>query len=231
MLIRLIQSGFSPTLLISFLLAIPCIIFSLSAHECAHAFVAYKLGDDTARLMGRMTLNPMKHLDPIGTVLLLIAGFGYARPVPVNPLRFKNSRRGMALTALAGPVTNFIIAFFFTIIYAVFIKVFPFNAISTDTGVFWFMIISYLLSYMVALNITLGVFNFIPIPPLDGSKILQLIIPDRAYEKIRPYERYISIVFIVLLVSGVLSVPINAVSSFIESGFRWFVYLILPFLR
>ena len=178
------------------------IIFTiLPIHEYAHAWMAKRQGDDTALYSGRLTLNPVSHIDPIGALLLFFTGFGWAKPVPVNPLRFKKQRKGMALTALAGPVSNLICAF----VGFVALK------ILTNTNLFNEMLVEYVLDdnymfllfdilyYFVIINIGLAIFNLIPIPPLDGSRILNAVLPDRIYFKIMQFERYGFIVLILLL--------------------------------
>lgn len=160
-----------------------CLIMSLTVHEFFHAFVADKLGDPTSRLRGRLTLNPLAHLDPLGTLALLIAGFGWAKPVPVDPYNFENPKRDMSLVALAGPASNFTIA----IIFAVFFNM----------GVAQQTIFSEIFILIVQLNLVLGIFNFVPVAPLDGSKIILSLLPnDLAYE----YESFMhQYGFIILL--------------------------------
>ncbi|MBQ3573729.1 MAG: site-2 protease family protein [Clostridia bacterium] len=161
-----------------------CVFLSLSVHEACHGLVAYLGGDRTAKYSGRLSINPFHHLDLFGTLSLLLFGFGWAKPVPVNPWNFKNKKLGMALTALGGPVSNLILGF---------IGYIGWTFINPGTV---FSLICY---YLVIYNIGLGVFNLIPIPPLDGSKILNAILPQRYYFKLMQYERYGFIVLIILI--------------------------------
>lgn len=179
----------------------------LPIHECAHAWVAEKMGDDTARRMGRITLNPLAHLDLLGSLCLLVSsisgiGFGWAKPVQVNPNNFKNKKLGMGLTALAGPASNFFLAFILMIIA----KIIIYTSGESETAAYIFTI----LYYMVLLNVGLTVFNFIPIPPLDGSKILASLLPNKLYyklyfsDKFQKAAPFIQIAFILLILLNFL---------------------------
>ena len=178
----------------------------IPVHEFAHGYVAYKLGDDTARLQGRLTLNPFAHLDPVGTVALLLVGFGWAKPVPVNPNRFKNRRSGMAISALAGPVANVILALLVMILYKLLIG-FGFFYKMPNLGMAQNLI--YIFSNIIWVSLCLAVFNLLPIPPLDGYKIFGSILPEKYYFFIMNYEQYIFIVLLLLLTTGVLAYPIT----------------------
>lgn len=184
---------------------IPAVLFAISMHEFAHGYVSYKLGDPTPKVSGRISLNPMKHLDPFGTLTLIFLGFGWAKPVMVNPNYYKNKKLGMLLVAIAGPVMNFIIAFLSALIIGVVTKLGVVNEFTATITQFFF--------YMSLINIGLGVFNLIPIPPLDGSKILGAILPERTYFKYMQYERYGFIILMVLLVSGILFIPLVAIQT------------------
>lgn len=174
-------------------------------HEFAHAYVAEKCGDDTARLKGRLTLNPFAHLDFIGTLMIFFFGIGYAKPVPVNPARLKHPRRDMALISLAGPVSNLLMAFVSVWVYYILMAV---GGSNIAVGA-----VAYFFSYAAQINVMLAVFNFLPIPPLDGSKIFSAILPDRIYFKIMQYDRYIMIGLMVLLFTGLLNTPLSWISN------------------
>lgn len=172
-------------------------------HECAHAWAADKMGDPTARNAGRITLNPFKHLSLFGTICMIFLGFGWAEPVPVNPNNFKNPKKGMAITALAGPFSNLIMAFLATVVYRILYVFYPENQ---DSLVLYIALMIF--QYIIILNIGLAVFNLLPIPPLDGSRIFNLILSDRAYFKIMKYEKYIMIALMVLVYAGALDKPL-----------------------
>jgi len=186
------------------------VLVALPVHEWAHAFAAYKLGDETAKWNGRLTLNPLKHLDLIGTVMLVLCGVGYAKPVPVNPYYFNNSKRGMALTSLAGPLANFTMAFAAMVLSSVLYAVF---------GVTHFMAVSILalvLEIFANINISLTVFNLLPIPPLDGSNIFAAFLPDKWNYTVQRYQQYITAGLFALLLLGALNVPL----ALLQDGFR-----------
>lgn len=197
-----------------FLITLPVILIALSVHEMCHGYAAYRLGDPTAKHMGRLSMNPLHHLDPIGFLCLLFFKVGWAKPVSVDTRFFKNPKRDMAICALAGPLSNFVLAFIFSFAYVFTIK------IGVSKGYYWsetatvFQAVYQMMAYMVSINLGLGVFNLIPIPPLDGSKILYSFLPDRLLYRILPYERYIQLGMFVLLWIGVLSGPIDAVVAF-----------------
>ena len=220
MLFDIFRNGFSVDTLISLMSRVFVVFCVLPIHEYAHALIATKLGDDTARLKGRLTLNPLAHLDIMGAVMIFLVGFGYARPVPVNPRKFKNPKAGMALTALAGPASNLIMAFFFIILQKIFWYLYDAN----QTAVV-FYVSSMFFFYAATVNVSLAVFNLLPIPPLDGSRIINLIIPSKYYFKIMQYERYIVLGIFALLVFGVLDKPLNILASFVMMGLEWLVDL------
>ncbi|MBQ3379414.1 MAG: site-2 protease family protein [Clostridia bacterium] len=194
------------------------VILALTVHEFSHGLAAYLMGDDTARIQGRLTLNPLKHIDIFGGIMLLLVGFGWAKPVGVNPMRFKNPKGGMAITALAGPVSNFILAFLFYVI-ALIVQI---NAAQPDgsLGATAIAIITFF-SVCISINIGLGVFNLIPVPPLDGSRVVTAFLPERTYFGIMRYERYIMLGLMALLFLNVLDVPLSFLFSKVWSGIEF----------
>ena len=212
MLRNLLAGGDTKAFVIQLLLSLPIILLSLSVHETAHAIAANKLGDPTAKNLGRITLNPIKHLDPIGFLCMLLCGFGWANPVPINTRYFKNPRRDMAISAAAGPLSNVILAFIFALLLKVSYSVLP-GMITTQTSFELASILVTFLSIGVSLNITLAVFNLLPVPPLDGSRMLYVMLPPKQYFGVMKYERYISLGIMVLLLIGVLDPIISFASN------------------
>lgn len=189
------------------LFAYAILVFAvLPLHEFAHAFAAHLLGDDTAKWNGRLTLNPLKHLDPLGALMLVFVGVGYAKPVPVNPFNFRNRKRDMALTALAGPASNLLMAVVAVALFRVC------SLIITDMQVltyFWLVLIV----VIARVNIGLAVFNLLPIPPLDGSRIFGLFLPERWTYTLERYSRQITLVVMLLLLVGVLNTPLAVIEN------------------
>lgn len=189
----------------------------LPLHELAHAYAAYKLGDDTAKHKGRLTLNPLAHLDLIGTIMIFLIGMGYAKPVPVSVRKLKHPRKDMALIALAGPASNLLIAFFSMFISYALLAAGD-NLAVWAVGQFFY--------YAAAVNVSLAVFNFIPVPPLDGSRILTSILPDKIYFKIMQYERYIMIGFMAIVFFGLLDTPISFITGVVLEALAFIPKLI-----
>ena len=181
------------------ILMIPIVLIALTFHEFSHGFVSSKLGDPTPKYTGRLSLNPMAHLDPMGALLMVLTGFGWAKPVQIDARYYKNPKWGMAITAVAGPLSNLVLAFvamiIYTLIFILNIKTGLFgNSIDTISG--------FVLTF-VQVNLCFMVFNLIPIPPLDGSRILGLFLSTRAYFKLQQLERYSFMIIIVLSLTGV----------------------------
>lgn len=197
------------------------IFMILPVHEFAHAWSAYKMGDKTAYYRGRLTLNPISHIDPIGALCLLVSGFGWAKPVPINPLRFKKQRAGTAICAAAGPLSNLIVAFLAMIVFRVVMSL-NYSAETlinfyTQTGGLYYACL--ILQYFIMINIGLAIFNLIPIPPLDGSKILSYFTTAEFDRKIEQYQMYIYIGFLVIMFTGVLDRPLSFVRGGIYDAF------------
>ena len=213
---------------IELLLSIPAALITLTLHEYAHGYVAWRLGDPTARSLGRLTLNPLRHLDPLGTLSMVLFRFGWAKPVPINPRYFKNPRKGMALTAAAGPAANLIMAFVGALL--VKLTVLGGNAVlSLLPHQFVFLFFSHLADFFTLfhlLNISYCVFNLIPLPPLDGSRIFYVFLPTKWYFKVMKYERQIMIVLMIALIIGTFTGIFMAIVVFISRA----IFFLLSFI-
>ncbi|MBQ8512991.1 MAG: site-2 protease family protein [Clostridia bacterium] len=215
--------------LIELLFVVPCVLFALTIHEVSHGYMAYRLGDPTARNMGRLTLNPLKHLDLFGTICMILFHFGWARPVPINTRYFKKPRRDTALTAAAGPISNFIMAFLGLLVQEILFAVFVRHPAASQFAYNLQYAALTLFSYFHILNLSLGMFNLIPVPPLDGSRIFLTFLPAKYYFGIMQYERYIQLGLMLLLWLGFLDRPLSFLVSTLSGGMRFLVGL-LPFL-
>ena len=205
------------------LLTALCVFLSLSIHEFAHGYAAYKRGDDTAKNMGRLNISPMSHLDPIGAICLFFFGFGWAKPVPVNPRNFESGKykSGMVITSLAGPLSNIILAFVSYFLFGV-VSLYLGDLLGTSlVGERVFYVLIILLRTLVLMNISLAIFNLLPIPPLDGSKILNAVLPARIYFKIMQYERYGLIILIILINTPIFNSLLSLFSNWLLIGFDW----------
>ena len=198
------------------ILAVLFVIFCiLPVHEYAHGKVALKLGDPTAKNMGRLTLNPLASIDPMGALFILLFGFGWAKPVMVDPRYFKKPKRDMALVSLAGPVSNLLAALAGAFVYNLILVIF--KSVPLFIGIFFM--------YYIVINVSLAVFNLIPIPPLDGSKILAAFLPDRVLYKFYRYQNVFMMVLMLLLFSGILDYPLSIFNSAVQTGVMWLASL------
>ena len=203
--------------LLGLLFTIPGVLIAITFHEFAHAWAADKLGDDTPRMEGRLSLNPMAHLDPVGSIMLLFAGFGWGKPVNVNPRNYNRDismEKADALVSIAGPVMNFILAIVLTLIYCAIYKFGRLTILSSNVG----SIIMSMIMYAIIINIGLGVFNLIPLPPLDGSKVIKPILPYNAKIWFESHERMFYIIFVGLWIVGILGTIISPIIDVIYTG-------------
>ena len=217
---------FSLTWVFQKLALIPAILIALTFHELSHGFVAYRLGDTTAKSQGRLSLNPLRHLDPIGTLCLLFVGFGWAKPVPVNPYALhKKPHSGMAWVAAAGPASNLCMALFGGIFLLIYLKIVGYGWLF-ESGFTLELYLGLFFMYFIQINIVLMVFNLIPVPPLDGSRIVSAFLPSGARVRYNMIERYGTLIMMLLcvvpiggttVIGWILSAPVNFLSDLIYS--------------
>ncbi|MBQ3276027.1 MAG: site-2 protease family protein [Oscillospiraceae bacterium] len=203
-----IWNGLDWSVLTGIALSIVPSLICITLHELSHGYVAYRLGDTTAKDAGRLTLNPIRHIDPMGLLMMVAFKFGWAKPVPVNMYRFRHPRRDMALTALAGPVSNLIIGAVFLFLYGFLYT----PLVRSGTVGDWFLQMIYLTAYI---SLALMIFNILPISPLDGSKVLYSFLPDREYMTLMRYERYGMILLLVLVATRVLGSPLSTATGWV----------------
>ena len=196
----------SPAEILRYVLRAAVVLVALPFHESAHALVSHWLGDDTALRQGRISMNPLRHLDPIGAVCMLVGGVGWAKPVSVNARNFRNPKVGMALTAAAGPISNLLLAWVAAVLYRV-----CYRAGNVP-------ILLMLFYYAMVMNLSLAAFNLIPLPPFDGSRIALLFLPQRLYFKVMQYERYIMLAVLLLTFTGLLDRPLSAIVNVLLGG-------------
>lgn len=213
---------------ISILLTLPAVIIAITIHEFSHAKAADMLGDRTPRAQGRLTLNPLKHLDPMGFVLLIFAHVGWGKPVEINPNNFisnKSKSECEAIVSLAGPASNLILAFILVLIYRLI------NIFAPNFGYgFYAGLLLLLIDITIIVNIGLGVFNLIPLPPLDGEKIFRNILPYKAQEWLNRYNYTLNIIFIVLWITGTLSILVSPIITVIKKTMVNLVYILTSWI-
>ena len=218
MLLRMLTSGESiEVILIQIILLTLALVIVLPVHECAHAYTAYKLGDDSQLSQGRMTLNPLRHLDPMGAVCLLLTGFGWAKPVYVDGRRLRRGGKyAELLVSAAGPLSNLLVGFVFCMLINTMLTLFDGVAIRSQQVYFFLDMALTFLLIVFQISINLAVVNLIPVPPFDGYGILSAFLPQRAKEFVAKNQRYVSLLFLVLLVTGAVSTPVGWVSEKIQ---------------
>lgn len=197
------------------LMITPILFIALPVHELAHGWVAYKLGDPTAKMAGRLTLNPFKHLDLIGVLMMYTVGFGWAKPVPVNLNNLRDKRKGTILVAVAGPMSNILLGFISLFIGGIIAKLLETGVIpiNNEKSLQVFIYVALFFFILVTVNINLAIFNMLPVPPLDGSRLISSFIPEEAFYRFARYEQFIGLAFLAL----VLLVPNDYLSTFIKT--------------
>ena len=201
-----------------YILRLPIILMAITIHEYAHGYAALKMGDGTAKMQGRLSLNPLAHMDLIGALCMLLFRFGWAKPVPINPYNFRDRKKGTMLVSIAGPLSNLFLALVGAVLWGVLAR----YAVYFGNSIF-VEILEGIFIQMILLNISFAVFNLIPLPPLDGSKILGALLPPKYYYKLLQYERYAFPILIVLMATGVLN---NILSFFINPLWSGFVNIV-----
>lgn len=207
------------TFLRTLIVKVPALLLAVTVHELAHGLVADRLGDPTARLQGRLTLNPLSHLDPIGALAFVLAGFGWAKPVPVNAANLRHPFRDMAWVAGAGPLSNFLVAFLALLVYRL-VRL-------TVNAPFLTEPLKAILSYVYAFNLGLGIFNLIPLPPLDGGHFLPYFLPRGSWTLLHQLEQYGPFILILLIVTDATRFIMGPALGFMDGLFAWLVRLIL----
>lgn len=217
--------------ILSLLLTIPGVLIALTFHEFAHAWTAVKLGDETPKKQGRLSLNPFDHMDPVGFIFLIVAGFGWGKPVQIDSRNFNGKysiSKAEAIVSAAGPIINFILAFVFLIIYYILFEV---TNVLGGLSYEWQQIIYIVITYIISINVGLGVFNLIPLPPLDGSKILMHFLPYKGKEWFYKNQQIFYMVFLILFVTGLSSIILTPIFNGVLAGMEWLVYYIFELLK
>lgn len=218
-MIDILTSGASPQIIIiEVFVFLFVMLVALPLHEFAHGMTAKLLGDDTAEKSGRLTLNPIAHLDPMGAIAMLLFGIGWARPTPVNPSRCTKlkPKAAMAVTALAGPLTNLILGFIAIVVMQCFVYANYEILLTEKESLEWYLY--YAIDSLASINVYLAVFNMLPIPPFDGSRIFLSFLPTKLYFKVMRYERVIMGIIMILLITGIISLPLGFISKAIMEG-------------
>ena len=218
--------------IVYYLLSAVAVLLVLTVHEVSHGYTAFRLGDPTARIMGRLSLNPLKHIDPIGAVCMVIFHFGWARPVPIDMRYFRNPKRDMAITAVAGPLSNFLLSFAAVPLYLLLELVYPQLVMANVPSILlWLIRCVYTFFILVhQISLGLGLFNLIPIPPLDGSRVLFAFLPDHYYYRVMYYERYIALGLSLLLLLGFRFGFLGSLSEWLSNAMES-IWRLIPAFR